>query len=107
MNLPAIESTTIDALRPLTAGELAHACGAGVDWVIELVDIGIIESRVPSEVPQLWRFHGSDLGRALMIMRLERDFGTNLDASALIVEMQFELRRLKGVLIARGLEREI
>lgn len=103
MTSPAIESALVDALHPLTADELAHACGVRIDWVVELVDIGIIESQVPSRMPTQWRFHGTDLQRALVAARLERDFGTNLDTAALIIDLQYEVRRLKAVLLARGL----
>jgi len=39
--------------------------------------------------------------------RLERDFGVGLDAAALILDLEHEVRRLKGVLRAQGLGREI
>ncbi|MDP9877294.1 chaperone modulatory protein CbpM [Variovorax boronicumulans] len=102
-----IQGTPVDALHPLTADELARACGVRVDWVVELVDIGIIESKVPSRVPTQWRFHGADLQRALVAARLERDFGANLDAAALIIDLQYEVRRLKTVLLVQGLDREL
>lgn len=107
MTSPAIQGTPVDALHPLTADELAHACGVRIDWVVELVEVGIIESQVPSRVPTQWRFHGVDLQRALAAARLERDFGTNLDAAALIIDLQYEVRRLKTVLLVRGLDREL
>lgn len=102
-----IQGTPVDALHPLTADELARACGVRVDWIVELVDIGIIESKVPSRVPTQWRFHGADLQRALVAARLERDFGANLDAAALIIDLQYEVRRLKTVLLVQGLDREL
>ena len=103
----SITTTTLSASHPLAASELAHACGAQLDWVVQLVEIGIIESRTPAERPDDWRFHGSDLQCALEARRLERDFGVGLDAAALILDLEHEVRRLKGVLRAQGLEREI
>jgi chaperone modulatory protein CbpM len=103
----SITTTTLSASHPLAASELAHACGAQIDWVVQLVEVGIIESRTPAAGPDDWRFHGSDLQCALEARRLERDFGVGLEAAALILDLEHEVRRLKGVLRAQGLGREI
>lgn len=102
-----VTTTALSASHPLAAEELAHACGAGIDWVVQLVEVGIIESREPGEQPEQWRFHSSDLQCALDVRRLERDFGVGLDAAALILDLEHEVRRLKAVLRAQGLGREI
>ncbi len=98
---------TLESARPLVADELAHACGAEIEWVVQLVEVGIIASRAPAEEPRDWRFHSADLQCALAVRRLERDFGVGLDAAALILDLQHEVRRLKAVLRAQGLGREI
>jgi chaperone modulatory protein CbpM len=100
-------TTTTFASHPLAASELAHACGAEIEWVVQLVEVGIIESRTPAERPDDWRFQGSDLQSALEARRLERDFGVDLEAAALVLDLEHEVRRLKAVLRAQGLEREI
>jgi chaperone modulatory protein CbpM len=102
-----VTTTALSASHPLAATELAHACGAGIEWVVQLVEVGIIESREPGEQPEQWRFHSSDLQCALDARRLERDFGVGLDAAALILDLEHEVRRLKAVLRAQGLGREI
>ena len=89
------------------AEELAHACGAEIDWVVQLVEVGIIESREAGEQPEQWRFHSNDLQCALEVRRLERDFGVQVDAAVLILDFEHEVRRLKAVLRAQGLGREI
>ena len=102
-----VTTTALSASHPLAAEELAHACGAGIDWVVQLVEVGIIESREAGEQPEQWRFHSSDLQCALEVHRLERDFGVQVDAAALILDLEHEVRRLKSVLRAQGLGREI
>ncbi len=94
--------TVVCASDPLGAAELAHACGAGVDWVVQLVEVGIVEAPSPDQRPEAWRFQSSDLQHALEARRLERDFGVGLDAAALILDLQRELRRLRAVLAAQG-----
>lgn len=97
---------SLSTSHPLAAQELAHACGAEIEWVVQLVEVGIIESRAPASQPQDWRFHSIDLQSALAVRRLERDFGVGLDAAALILDLEHEVRRLKAVLRAQGLGRE-
>ena len=96
-------TTALGLAHPLAAHELAHACGAEVDWVVQLVEIGIVEVPSPAQRPDDWRFQSADLQQALAARRLERDFGVGLDAAALILDLQREVRRLKAVLQAQGL----
>ena len=103
----SVTTTALGAAHPIATSELAHACGAEVEWVVRLVEVGIIESREPGERPEQWRFHSSDLQCALEVRRLERDFGVHLDAAALILDLEHEVRRLQTVLRSRGLDREI
>ena len=103
MSTFSVSSTTlICAGDPIGASELAHACGAGVDWVVQLVEVGIVAPPAPREPPEAWRFESGDLRCALEARRLERDFGVGLEAAALILDLQREVRRLKAVLAAQG-----
>lgn len=100
-------TTSITHARPLAADELAHAVGAGLDWVVELVEVGIVELPSPRPAQGDWRFHSADLQCALEARRLQRDFGVSLDAAGLILDLQHEVRRLKAMLGAQGLGRDI
>lgn len=95
-------TTMLGTAHPLATEELAHACGVGVDWVAQLVEVGIVEVSTPA--PAQWRFESADLQQALAARRLERDFGVGLDAAALILDLQHEVRRLKAALRAQGLD---
>jgi len=87
----------------LAAVELARACGAEVEWVVQLVDVGIVECATPTARPEEWRFMAGDLQHALEARRLQRDFEVGLDAAALIIDLEREVRRLKAALHAQGL----
>jgi chaperone modulatory protein CbpM len=87
----------ISSDHPVTATQLAHACGADLDWVGQLVDLGIVEA-LPAASPDDWHFYSADLQSALEARRLERDFGVGLEAAALILDLQHEVRRLKAAL---------
>ena len=87
--------------HPIAAPELAQACGASMDWVVQLVDVGIVEAPASAAQPDDWRFYSADLRSALEARRLERDFGVGLEAAALILDLEHEVRRLKAALQAQ------
>ncbi|MBO1110615.1 chaperone modulator CbpM [Bordetella petrii] len=96
----AASGTFADTAQSLSAQDLAQACGTEVDWVVQLVEVGIIEAAGPQ--PADWRFHSGDLQRALETRRLERDFDACLDAAALILDLSQEVRQLRAQLRALG-----
>lgn len=98
-----VSGTAISRENPIAAFDLAHACGADIDWVVQLVEVGIIQIETAAAAPDEWVFGSADLQTALEARRLERDFGVALDAAALILDLQHEVRRLKAVLAAQGL----
>lgn len=93
-------ATVVGKTQPLSADDLARACGQEVEWIARLVEVGIVSAsgRRPAE----WRFYSLDLQRALDAQRLERDFGASLDAVALILDLSQEVRRLKAQLRVLG-----
>ncbi|MFT4267941.1 MAG: chaperone modulator CbpM [Xenophilus sp.] len=96
------QCTVVGTGDPLAAAELARACGATLDWVAELAATGILDA--PADRPvQEWRFGSAELRRALETRRLQRDFEVGLDAAALILDLQHEVRRLKSLLRAHRL----
>jgi chaperone modulatory protein CbpM len=98
---PVPEMTIVES-KPLTLRELARAVGAEEGWVVQLVEVEILHVDAPADPPQRWHFRSADLQRALAARRLERDFGANLDAAALILELQQEIGRLRALLGAHG-----
>lgn len=99
-----VYATTVIDAAPLTLRELALAVGAEDQWVLRLVDVEILHVETPEQPPERWHFRSADLERALAARRLERDFGANLDTAALILELQSELRRVRAVLGAHGID---
>lgn len=90
--------TPVDDEHPLQLAELAHAAGGRVEWVLELVEAGVIAPLQPAAAREHWTFHGDALRGVLEVRRLQRDFDVGVDAAALIVELQREVRRLRGML---------
>jgi chaperone modulatory protein CbpM len=78
-------ATVVGKSQPLSADDLARACGAEVEWVAQLVEVGIVNAS--GSGPSEWRFYSVDLQR---------------DAVALILDLSQEVRRLKSQLRALG-----
>jgi chaperone modulatory protein CbpM len=83
----------IDEEVELSLGELSRACAVRADWLLELVEEGIIEPRSGDDTPL--RFSGASLRRVRIVRRLQADLGVNLAGAALAVELLEELEDLR------------
>ena len=89
----------IDERSELTLDELCQACSMQTDWIVTLVEEGVLEPTGPSQAS--WRFTGVQLKSALTIARLQRDLGVNLAGAALALELLDEIETLRQRLAAR------
>ena len=86
----------LDDDHPLTLAELSRACAMHAEWVLELVDEGILEPIPPREETRHWCFSGHNLHRALVVRRLQHDLGINLAGAALALELMEEVETLRA-----------
>lgn len=93
-----VHCVPLDEDHPLRADELARAAGDRLEWVLELVEAGVIAPTAPDAPHAQWAFPGEALRSVLEARRLQRDFGVGVDAAALIIDLQREVRRLRGLL---------
>jgi chaperone modulatory protein CbpM len=67
--------------------------------IVELVEEGVIDIRSTRSVIEIdkteWRFHGAEVRRARIALRLERDLGINVAGVALVLELLEELEQLR------------
>ncbi|MBP8116531.1 MAG: hypothetical protein KAY09_02270 [Nitrospira sp.] len=96
--------TVIGDESVLSIEELARACGAESQWIIELVAIGVLEPEGPET--STWRFHAADLTCARRVARLQRDFDASLDAAAAMLELLEQIEQLRARLKQTGLDME-
>lgn len=90
----------LDHEHPLTLAELSRACSMHADWVLELVEEGILEPLEP-KVTRLC-FSGHSLHRAMVVKRLQTDLGINLSGAALALQLMEEVETLRARLNARS-----
>ncbi|HGX93159.1 MAG TPA: MerR family transcriptional regulator [Candidatus Tenderia sp.] len=76
----------------LSLAELSQACCVNGEWLMALVDEGILEP-LPGQ-PQ-WRFSGESVHRARTVQRLQQDLGVNMAGAALALELLKEINTLR------------
>ncbi len=84
----------LDEEVSLTLGELCRVCTVQAEWIIELVDEGILEPSGPDAAH--WRFSGPSLQRVRRVRRLQQDLGINLAGAALVLDLLDEIETLRA-----------
>lgn len=84
----------VEDAAEFTLGELSRACGKPAEWILALVEEGVIE---PVGVDQThWHFRGHCLRRVRIVQRLQSDLGLNLAGAALALELLEEVEALRN-----------
>ena len=73
-----------------------------MQWVIELVTVGLLEPQ-GTETTR-WRFRAADLNCARRVARLQRDFDASLDAAAVMLDLLGQIEQLRARLKPAGLD---
>ncbi len=89
-----IQGVILDDRLYLTLAELSRASTRHAEWIIELVDEGILEPQ--GREPGDWRFPAESLTRAHKAMRIQRDLQVNIAGVALVLELKDQLDVLRA-----------
>lgn len=99
---PPIEAELLEALEPVDLSELCRVCDIEAEYVIDLVEVGVIEPHAGRR-PNEWRFPPHSLIRLQRAVRLRRDLSVEPAGAALaldlideVAELRRRLRRLEG-----------
>ena len=93
MNQRTLTGIVLDEQTELSLAELSQACSVSVEWVIELVDEGVLEPA--GQRQERWRFSGTHLLRARTAVRLQHDLKINLAGVALALELMEEIETMR------------
>lgn len=83
----------------LTTHEISRMCAVQMDYIIELVQEGVI-APASGDDPQQWRFTSLQARQVKVASRLQRDLGVNLAGAALALQLLDELETLRAQLPA-------
>ena len=95
MNTKVLSGIVLDEETVLSLGDLCTACSRHAEWVVELVDEGILQPVGRNQ--DQWRFPGTSLQRAHTAMRLQQDLEINLAGVALALDLMDEIESLRAL----------
>ena len=93
-NQTILTGIIVEDATEFTLGELSRACGKPAEWILALVEEGVIEP--VGTVQARWHFRGYCLRRVRIVQRLESDLGLNLAGAALALELLEEVEALRS-----------
>jgi chaperone modulatory protein CbpM len=93
MKQKTLTGILLDERAELSLKELSWACSSSTEWIIELVDEGVLEP-IGQERTH-WRFSGPNLLRARAAMRLQHDLNVNLAGVALALDLMDEIETMR------------
>ena len=96
MNTKVLSGIVLDEETVLSLGDLCNACSRHAEWVVELVDEGILQPAGRNQ--EQWRFPGTSLQRARTAMRLQQDLQVNLAGVALALDLLDEIESLRALI---------
>ncbi|KPV40293.1 hypothetical protein AN478_09370 [Thiohalorhabdus denitrificans] len=88
-----VSGIVLDETVVYTLGELGHASGLGADYLMEMVEVGILDPAGSEE--GRWCFTGHSVLRLQAALRLQRDLGVNPQGAALALDLLDELSDLR------------
>lgn len=92
--VPVLEGLILEEQDALSIGEICRMCRVHADYILDLVDYGILEP-VDKKMRQHC-FCGECVMRILKAVRLQRDMGINLAGVAMILDLLDEIDELRS-----------
>lgn len=77
----------------LTLTELCRVCGSHAEWIVELVEEGILEPEGSDR--RRWRFEGASVTIVRKVRRLQADLRVNVPGAAVVLALSQENMRLR------------
>ena len=93
MTSKTLTGILLDEQAELSLQDLCHACSTSTEWVIELVDEGVLEPIGHDQ--SHWQFSGPSLLRARAAMRMQQDLQINLAGIALALDLMEEMEAMR------------
>ena len=98
MTQTILNGILLDEQTELSLNDLCCACSRPAEWVIELVEEGVLEPIDPNPPvyrQTQWIFSADALQRVHTAMRLQNDLGINLAGVALALELLDQIHTLE------------
>ena len=93
MTTQLIKAVIYDDQMSLTLVELCKACNMHAEWIIDLVDEGIIDPLPKNSIH--YQFSSTSLKQVLTVKHLQHDLGVNIAGAALVLDLKQEIDKLQ------------
>ena len=93
MTKQLLTGVIVEESAELSLQELSRACAASAEWLVELVEEGVLEPEGRRQ--SHWRFSGTSLKRARTARRLHDDLEINLAGVALALDLLEEIESMR------------
>lgn len=93
-SITVINGELIDEDIELTLRELSQACSVHAEYILELVEAGLLEPVAGTE-PTYWRFDVIALRRSRTAMRMQRVFNIDINSLPLVLDLLEEVQSLR------------
>ena len=90
-----IDAEPLDPEASISLGQLCRVFDVHADYVIELVDVGVVEP-VAGRRPSEWRFRAHAIVRMRRALRLHHDLAVEPAGAALALDLIEEVRALRA-----------
>lgn len=90
-----LEAEPLEPDAPVSLGQLCRVFDVHADYVIELVEVGVVEP-VAGRRPSEWRFPARAIVRMRRALRLRRDLAVEPAGAALALDLIEEVRALRA-----------
>lgn len=100
-NEQALACRVVKEEHTVSFGQLCRSCGVDAEWVVSLVQYGVIEPETGSRA-ESWQFRTNYLRRVQAALRLQRDLDLNVSGVALALDLMDEVEDLNRRLEAVG-----
>ncbi len=90
---PVIRAQLVDTATHCTIDELCLACNADADWIVELVEHGVIAPI--GQARSDWRFTSLAIVRTAKAKRLQRDLNLNPASLAVVLQLLDDIDDLR------------
>jgi len=90
---PTIASEIVDPSAMYTLEELCQSCNVKADWIVELVEQGMIEPL--GQARSEWQFASLSVVRVAKARRLSRDLDLSPSGLSLVLDLLDELDELR------------
>ena len=94
-----LDGSMPESQAELSLIEVCRCCAVQTDFIVALVEEGIIAPVVGSEAAS-WRFADAQVHHVTLAWRLQRDLGVNLAGAALALQLLDEIETLRAQIAA-------